>query len=83
MKKTVFLASILLVSLIYVGVPNAAAMLGVNVKAAGAVVDAIMAGMSIWSIIGLVAVSGGTLAVAWYAIKEAANRFGRKVALGW
>lgn len=83
MKKTVFLASILLVSLIYVGVPNVVGMLGVNVKAAGAVVDAIMAGMSIWSIIGLVAVSGGTLAVAWYAVKEAVNRFGRKAGIAW
>lgn len=83
MKKTLFLASILLVSLIYVGVPNAAGMLGVNVNAAAKVVDAIMAGMSIWSIIGLVAVSGGTLAIAWYGIKEAINRFGRRTAVVW
>lgn len=83
MKKTLFLASILLVSLIYVGVPNAASMLGVNTYAATKVVDAIMAGMSLWSIIGLIAVSGGTLAFAWYGIKTAIYKFGRRTAIAW
>ncbi|MCW6675841.1 uberolysin/carnocyclin family circular bacteriocin [Aerococcaceae bacterium NML160702] len=63
--------------------PNAASMLGVSTYAATKVVDAIMLGMSIWAIIGLVAVSGGAVAAVWWGVKELVKRVGRRAAIAW
>ncbi|MBS4750910.1 circular bacteriocin, circularin A/uberolysin family [Granulicatella sp. zg-ZJ] len=83
MKKTLFSVIMLILGIFFVVTPDAASMLGVNTYAAMKIVDAIMAGMSIWSIIGLVAVSGGALAVVWFGVKELIQRVGKKAAIAW
>lgn len=81
--------SFLIIILAIIGVflipdaPHAASMLGVSTYAATKVVDAIMAGMSIWALLGIVAVSGGTMAVVWFGVKEMIKKVGRKVAISW
>ena len=63
--------------------PQVAGMLGVSTYAAKRIVDAIMAGASVWTIITLIAVSGGSAALAWGAIKAFVKRFGAATATAW
>lgn len=79
MKKIFGIVSVL-ICLIAISMPNLVALLGVSTYAAKKIVDAIMAAMSIWSIIGLLAVSGGSAAVAFLIAKSAIKKFGRKIA---
>lgn len=83
MKKVLFSIVMLTLGVVFVVTPDAASMLGVNTLAAAKMVDAIMAGMSIWSVFGLFAVSGGALAVVWFGVKELIKRVGKKAAIAW
>lgn len=75
-KMVIILLGCIIVSV--VGAPYAASMLGVSTYAATKVVDAIMAGMSIWAVAGIVAVSGGAMGVVWYGVKSLIKRVGRR-----
>ncbi|MFV0380838.1 MAG: hypothetical protein ACK5KR_01180 [Breznakia sp.] len=55
-SKFVFVA--LLGAIIIGGLPNAASMLGVSTYATTRIVDSIMVGMSIWSVLGLLSSKG-------------------------
>lgn len=81
MRKVVGLITGILFTII--GFPKAASMLGVSSYAATKAVDAIMMGLSIWSVLGIVAVSGGTMAVVWYGVRSLIKRAGRRAAIAW
>lgn len=82
MKKFMFLVAIVSLS-VSPAFPQVAGMLGVSTYAAKRIVDAIMAGASVWTIITLIAVSGGSAALAWTAIKAFVKRFGAATATAW
>lgn len=84
MKKSFLIIILAIIGIFLIpDAPHAASMLGVSTYAATKVVDAIMAGMSIWALLGIVAVSGGTMAVVWFGVKEMIKKVGRKVAISW
>lgn len=83
MKKMKLLALASLTLGVFAGTPLAAGMLGVSTYAATNIVNAIMAGMSIWSIIGLFAVSGGAMAVVFAGVKRLISTIGKKAAVAW
>lgn len=82
MKKFMFLASAF-VFMLTPAMPQVSAMLGVSSYAAKRIVDAIMAGASVWTLVSLLIVSGGSLAVAWALVKQFIKRFGAKAAIAW
>lgn len=63
--------------------PELAGMLGVSTYAAKSIVDAILKGASLWTIISLILCSGGSMAVAFALIKSFIKRFGSKAAISW
>jgi len=75
--------ALLFVSLVSVSLPHAVGMLGVSVYAATKLVDAVMMGASIYTIIGLIVISGGAAGVAIGGIRYMIGRFGRRVAINW
>lgn len=83
MKKILIATAAFVVALLAFGMPHAASMLGVSSYAATKVVDAILMGLSVWSILALVAVSGGALAVVMASIKTLVVRVGKKAAIAW
>lgn len=85
MKKTIFIKiiSVLSICVLFMGLPNAAGMLGVSTHAASKIVDAIFAGMSIWTIAGLIIASGGAAGVAMLIVKKGVQTLGRKAAITW
>jgi|GEM_PF-2798972 len=83
MKKMIVAGLLLSLPVVFGGFPNAAAMLGVSATAAGKVIDAIMIGMSIWAILGLVLVSGGALAAVIASARALIVRIGKKATIAW
>lgn len=65
------------------GMPYLAGMLGVSNYAAKRIVDAIVAGAGIWTIIALVIASGGSAAIAFTLAKTMIKRLGTKLATTW
>lgn len=82
MKKFIFFASVLTLAFVP-SLPQVAGMLGVSTYAAKKIVDAIMTGASIWTVVSLLIVSGGSAAVAWAAAKAFIKRFGASTAVAW
>lgn len=83
MKKLFVMLMLLFSAGMIGGLPQAASMLGVSSYAATKVVDAIMAGLSVWSIIALVATSAGSMAVVMATVKVLIKKVGRKAAIAW
>lgn len=82
MKKFMLLTTSF--ALIFVtSLPQVAGMLGVSTYAAKRIVDAVMAGASVWTIISLMAISGGSAALAWTAVRAFIKRFGAATATAW
>ena len=83
MKKIKLFTVVALALTVFVRHPLASSMLGVSTYAATKIVDAIMAGMSVWTILALIATSGGTAGIAVGTIKIMIKRLGRKTAIAW
>jgi len=79
--KAVFI--VVVMSIVVIDVPQAASMLGVSTYAAGKVVDAIVMGSSVVTIIALILASGGSAGIAIAGIKYMIKTFGRKTAIAW
>lgn len=63
--------------------PNLTGMLGLSTYTARRVVDAIMAGAAIWTILSLLLISAGSVAIALATVKFFVKRVGRHAAISW
>lgn len=83
MKKLLFVTLLFILCAFAGDIPQVAGMLGISIEASRKVVNAIADGATIWTVVALVAASGGSAAIAWGLVKSAIVKFGRKVAITW
>lgn len=69
--------------LIGMGIPKITGMLGINVYAARRVIDAIMGGASLFTIIALCIGGGSALVLAFSLAKSMIRTFGKSAAITW
>jgi len=84
MKKLCKIVFVLVfVMLVSGGFPDAVAMLGISHTVAMRVVDAILSGASVGTIIWMIIAGGGVLAVSMAVLRQVVARMGRRAAIAW
>jgi len=63
--------------------PEITAYMGIPTYAAQKVVDAIFYGASAWTIISLIIMSGGFMAIGYYTLRKLVIDRGKAVAIAW